>query len=286
MPQIREYIVFYISIETVGSRAALVSMGANETSLLHELEIYKKLVDAFSELTLKWDRELRAVNSYANGIGESKISVQHFGPLFLAYFPIINGNSVKAMYSLMALSLPRILRKLGTRARYVRGALTRGFGWQIAAEDCSTLYGPVMEKAWRLMTDAAYSPRIIIDPEIFKIVSERASFGPGVDGDWLPMYAVRDYDGQGIFDYLAFDLESQSAKNDTIPLIVQELEQFLGGLVCLANNLACQMFERDNSDAVRKTLPLQDYVATALCKWSGRNRKEVMEMALKWRTVK
>lgn len=106
-----------------------------------------------------------------------------------------------------------LFRLLGSRGTFVRGAFTKGLGWEISGRNCkSTLYGPVMYKAYMWATKIEWRPRVVIDELIFKIVSDRSSFGPGKDGDWLPQLVSRDFDGVGYFNYLAYD-EAFAAEN-------------------------------------------------------------------------
>ncbi len=273
---IAEYIVFYLKLEGIGDHDELMSIGVKEESILIEKSRSKELVEALVELFELADKRLREFLGYATGVGDAGVKMQHFGPVFIAYIRNINKESVKAIYSLMALRLPRILRKMGMNGRFARGALVKGFGWEIEESGCHTLYGPVMNKAWHFLTEKAYSLRIIIEPEIFKIVSARESYGDGKDGDWLPGYACADYDGQGIFHYLAYDPQDPAVRHDTIEVVVDEMKRTLKAIVQVTTNLAGAYYKHDNSQAIRMSLALRDYVLRAICIWTGKSEIDVL----------
>ena len=270
MHDVKEYALFYLKFENLGSYEDLRAIGARDDSIESEMELQKIVVDALSNMVRDWDVRLHTSNSYASGIGEGGLLTQHFGPLFLAYTPVVNEDSIKSLYALMAFSLPRLLRKMGSMLRYARGAFVRGHGWMISEGDCKTLYGPIMAKAWRTLTKLAYSPRIIIEEDIFAIVHSRDSYGPGPDGDWLPLYSKRDYDGQGIFHYLAHDFTSTSVKNDTVNVVVDEIKTMHNGICHGVQKMADQYATHDSSESIRMSLALEMYVRNALSEWTGK----------------
>lgn len=268
MYSVSEYVLFYLKFENMGSPDDLRAIGVCDSSIESEMVIQKKVVDALSSMVNEWDVHLRQNKSYAAGVGEGGVITQHFGPLFLAYVPVVNDESVKSLYALMALSLPRILRKMGCMLRYVRGAFVKGYGWLISESGCKTLYGPIMAKAWHTATKLAYSPRIIIEQDIFDIVHDRNSYGLGPDGDWMPLYSMRDYDGQGIFHYLAHDLESPSIKFDTINVVVQEIKNMHRLIRNVMQKLASRCTMHDSSESIRMSLALEMYVRSAAEEWA------------------
>lgn len=279
MYKVAEYFVFYLKLESIGAYEDLLSIGVKDSSYRIEKSQSKELVDTLAGLMTAVDRDLRMFEGYATGVGAEGVRMQHFGPVFIAYLQNLNKESVKALYSMMALRLPRILRKMGANGRFVRGAFVKGYGWEIREADCCTLYGPVMNKAWHFLTEMAYSPRIIIEPEIYEIVGSRACYGPGKDGDWLPLYATLDYDGQAIFDYLA---------HDTIPPalpekpedVVSEMQQTLRVIHKVTTNMASVYYKHDNSNSIRMAVSLQSYVLQAICKWTVKSESEVMRETL------
>lgn len=276
MYEISEYVLFYLKLEGIGSQEELMSINVKEESFQTEKSRSKNLVEVLVEFFKKVDKDLQSIEGYKEGVGEYGIKMQHFGPVFLAYTKNINKESVKAVYSLMALRMPRILRKMGMNGRFARGALVKGFGWEIEEADCRTLYGPVMDKAWHYLTVQAYSLRIIIEPEIFKIVSDRASYGEGKDGDWLPLYACPDYDGQGIFHYLAYDPTCPSVFYDTIEVVVAEMKQTLKAIQQVTTNLASVYYWHDNSRSIGMSIALRDYVSKSICQWTGQKDIDVL----------
>ena len=275
MYKIAEYLVFYLKLETIGSEDDLVSIGVRERSIAIEKSHSKILVDALATLMKESDAGLHSFEGYREGVGEDGIKMQHFGPVFIAYVKNYNKESVKALYSLMAIRLPLILRKSGTKGRFYRGAFVKGLGWEISEGGCTTLYGPVMAKAWYTLTTKAYSCRIIIEQSIFKIVGSRDSYGPGEDGDWLPLYARRDYDGQAIFDYLAFDpilgKDATKAKG-----IVKDMKQTLAVIDQFATKMAAVYYSHDNSTSVRMAVSLFDYVIESISSWTGQEAIEII----------
>jgi hypothetical protein len=216
-------------------------------------------------------------DGYAKGVGEYGMQMQQFGPIFLVYTKNINEESVKAVYSLMALYLPRILRKMGVNCRFVRGALVNGFGWDIEVAGRRTLYGPVMNKAWDYLINKAYSLRIIIEPELFKVVSNRQSYGLGKDGDWLPLYASIDYDGQGIFDYLVCDRNSPGVLHDTEEVVIDEMQRTLKAMQQVISNLVGTYYKHDNSKSVRMLLALREYILSSISKWTKRDKFDILK---------
>ena len=276
MYEIAEYVLFYLMIDGIGDREDLMSIDVKEESLQIEKLRAKGLSEVLVEFFELVDKDLRSFEGYANGVGEYGIRMQHFGPVFLAYTKNINTESVKAVYSLMALRLPRILRRMGMNGRFVRGALVKGFGWNIEEVGCRTLYGPVMDKAWHYLTEQAYSLRIIIEPEIFKVVSDRGSYGEGSGGDWLPRYACNDYDGQGIFHYLAYDPTCPAVLHDTVDVVVKEMKSTLRAIQQVTTNLASVYYKHDNSKSIRMSLALRDYVSMSICKWTGQKEIDLL----------
>lgn len=280
MCKIREYIVLYLMLDRLGRKEDLLSLGVQQSSIESEDIRRKAIADAITEMFFRYDADLRKNTGYAQGVGTVGIQGQHFGPATLMFVPHLNKESVKAMYALAAIGLPRVLRKMGTMGRFVRGALVKGFGWEIAEGRCRTLYGPVMAKAWNVLTERAYSPRIIIEEEIYKIVSDRSSYGPGRDGDWLPLYVKRDYDGQGIFDYLAYDEDSPSIRHDGRDVVVREMREMLHCIVQISSNWASHCSEHDSSASVRMLLALSDYVKDSLGAWTNESGACIIEHAL------
>jgi hypothetical protein len=276
MYEISEYALFYLKLEGIGNHEELMSIDVKEESFQMEKSRSKDLVEVLVELFKTVDKDLQSIEGYKCGTGEYGIKMQHFGPVLLAYTKIINKESVKSVYSLMALRLPRILRKMGVNGRFARGAFVKGFGWEIEEGDCRTLYGPVMDKAWHYLTVQAYSLRIIIEPEIFKVVSDRASYGEGKDGDWLPLYAYPDYDGQGVFHYLAYDPTCPSVLHDTIEVVVAEMKQTLKTIQQVTTNLASVYYKHDNSQSIRMSVALRDYVSKSISKWTGQKDIDIL----------
>lgn len=275
MYEIAEYFVFYLKLETIGTEEDLASIGVRDQSIAIEKSQSKAIVDALAHLMKAVDRDLRQFQGYVEGIGEDGIKIQHFGPLFIAYLKNCNRESVKALYSLMAIRLPLILRKSGVSGRFYRGAFVKGIGWEIAEDGCATLYGPVMAKAWHALTRKAYSCRIVIETDIFKVVGDRDSYGSGKDGDWLPWYVRQDYDGQAIFDYLAYDSlladDPEKAK-----VIVDEMKQTLRVIDQFTTKMAAVYFKHDNSKSVRMAIALQSYVVESISKWTGQDQGEIL----------
>ena len=268
MYSVAEYVVFYLMMEGIGGYEELKSIGVRDESFHIEKSRSKEVVDSLSILFQSVDRDLRDFKGYAEGVGQYGMQIQHFGPVFLVYTKNINKESVKAVYSLMALRLPRILRKMGVNGRFVRGAMVKGLGWDIEISGCRTLYGPVMSKAWDYLMNKAYSLRIIIEQELFKVVSNRQSYGPGKDGDWLPLYASSDYDGQGIFDYLACDRNSPSVLYDTEDVVIDEMKRTLKSIQQVISNLVGAYYVHDNSKSVRMSLALREYILSSISKWT------------------
>ena len=281
MYKVQEYIVFYLRVESPWRYEDLVSIGVREESWNNELTHQKELIDAVAAMIDRWHTDLMNIESYAMGIGSSRVTIQHFGPCLLFYLPNQNCESTKAMYALAAIGLPRILRKLGMKCRFVRGAFVHGYGWEIEEDGLHTLYGPVMQKAWKMMVELAYSPRIIIEQEIFNVVSARSSYGSGPDGDWLPIYARRDIDGLGIFDYLAKDLTSPAVRYDTVNVVVAEMKTTLRILIKVLERLASKYAEHDNSLSVRMSLAVSDYLQESICKWTGQSKKAILDEVMR-----
>ena len=88
------------------------------------------MVDSLVALFCAVDKDLRMFDGYATGVGEYGMQMQQFGPILLAYTKNINEESAKSVYSLMAIRLPRILRKMGVNCRFVRGAMVKGLGYR------------------------------------------------------------------------------------------------------------------------------------------------------------
>lgn len=278
---VQEYVLCYLKFETIGSEEDLKSIGVKEQSLISEKIRATEIADKLSVVIEDCDKTLRAQPAYARGVGEVGVRVQHFGPIVLAYIPQLNEESDKALYALMVIALPRIIRKMGRNGRFVRGSLVKGFGWVINEGRCSTLYGPIMHKAWHVLTEMAYSPRIIVEEQLFEKLEDRKAYGPGKDGDWLPLYLKRDYDGQGIFHYLAKDLEAPSIKSEGREQIIADMKETLSAIVLVTRNLSNRHFVHDNSESIRMSLALQDYVGNSICDWTNELRKNVMEEALR-----
>lgn len=276
MYEISEYVLFYLKLEGIGNYEELRSIDVKEESFQIEKSRSKDLVEVLAEFFKTVDKDLQSIEGYKDGVGEYGIKMQHFGPVFLAYTKNINKESVKSVYSLMALRLPRILRKMGVNGRFVRGSLVKGFGWEIEELGCRTLYGPVMDKAWHYLTVQAYSLRIIIEPVIFKVISDRASYGKGKGGDWLPLYACADYDGQGIFHYLAYDPTCPSVLHDTVDVVVDEMKRMLKVIQKVTTNLASVYYRHDNSRSIGMSIALRDYVSKSICRWTGQKEIDVL----------
>lgn len=277
--EVKEYLLFYLKFETIGNCDDLMAIGVTKSSMASEQIRAMEIADRLSALLAERDSALRAQSAYCTGIGDVGVSFQHFGPVMLAFLPVLNEESVKSLYALMALTLPRVIRKMGCQGRFVRGAFVKGFGWEIAEGNCSTLYGPIMHKAWHTLTEMAYSPRIIIEEEIYEILSQRESFGPGKDGDWLPMYVKRDYDGQGILHYLAHDRTSPFVLHDGIENVITEMKVTLATIVGLTQRISSQHKVHDGSAAIRMALALEDYVGNSICEWTKADRGKVMRDA-------
>lgn len=269
MYKIVEYVVLYLLIENLGTYDDLVSIGIKEENWESEMASRKKIVDAICTMIVQWNEKLLDEKYYARGVGDAKVELQHFGPVFLVYLPILNLDSIKVIYTIAALCLPRVLLKLGTTGRFVRGALTKGYGWKIEEGNCQTLYGPVMHRAWKITNDWDYSPRVIIDHDVFEVVSDPSNYGAGEDGQWLLLYARRDYDGQGILDYLAHDTGSRSVMIDSEEVVIEEMKTMLTIIRSLIEALARKSVEHDNSTSIRKALVLEDYLRTSIFSWTG-----------------
>lgn len=276
MYTISEYVVFYLMIDSIGYYEDLKSIGVKDESLQVEKSQSKEMVDSLVALFCAVDKDLRMFDGYATGVGEYGMQMQQFGPILLAYTKNINEESAKSVYSLMAIRLPRILRKMGVNCRFVRGAMVKGFGWDIEVAGCRTLYGPVMNKAWDYLTNKAYSLRIIIEQELFKVLSNRQSYGPGKDGDWLPLYATTDYDGQGIFDYLACDRNSSGVLHDTEEVVIEEMSLTLKAIQRIISNLVGVYYIHDNSKTVRKLWALREYVLKSISLWTKRDKLDIL----------
>ena len=276
MYEVSEYILFYLMLEGIGVKEELHSIGVTDESIQIEKARSKKLVELLVEVLRSLDKDLMSVDCYKRGVQDFGIKMQHSGPMFLAYTKNTNEDSVKSLYALMALKLPRILRKMGMNGRFVRGSLVKGFGWEIEEAGCRTLYGPVMNKAWQYLTSYAYSLRIIIEPKLFKILSDRSSYGDSKDADWLPLYASKDYDGQGIFDYLACDRNSPSVLYDTEEVAINEMKRTLRAIQQVVSNLVGVYYKHDNSKSVRMSMALREYVLRSISRWTNRNELDIL----------
>ena len=215
----------------------------------------------------KVDNSLRSSSSYLEEMRDVKVHVQYLGDMLLVYAPE-KRDIVRSMYSLTVLRTCELIRKIASRGTFVRGALMRGLGWELSTEGGHrTLYGPVMSDAYRLMTDIAWKPRIVIDEEIFEVVSSRASYGPGPDGDWLPKYSKRDYDGVGIVNYLVYDNEYVMAKPDEARTVVSDLKKSCESILRYVKFLAGRTERHDYASHAQRLVPLYEEMSSALMDW-------------------
>lgn len=204
---VQNYVVFYIKVESplveVNDSREWFSAETLDKELSWSTNVTAALGDAIRNL----DQLLRDSPSYSREMHDIGIRTQYIGDYLLVYAPE-ERDIVRSLFVLMVLRNAEYFRKLASRGTFVRGAFTKGLGWELTSkEGAHTLYGPVMSDAYKLMMDIAWKPRVVIDERIFKIVSDRVSYGPGKDGDWISKYATRDFDGVGVVNYLVFDEE-------------------------------------------------------------------------------
>lgn len=279
MSSIGEYLVFYLVIEPFVRFDAMRQRGVRAGSIQEEMNKHTNIAHALQPMFKDDHKLLCQVEEYAKGVRNQTIEMQQFGPAFIAYLRNDNEYSVKSLYALMAVFLPRILRKMGTQGRLVRGSFVKGCGWTVEAGSCKTLYGPVMHKAWNYLTKRAYSPRILVGPDIYECISNGDNYDCKSDGEWIKQYVREDFDGQPIFDYLVHASGVKNGDEDPDDVIIKELRSMLKVIVNAVNSLALNDADRDFSNAIRTRLALMDYVSYSITKWAGTQRFDEMELA-------
>lgn len=279
MNNLDEYLVFYMVIEPFVPFDIMQSIGISPEPIQEEMFKHTNIANALQPMFKDDHNQLCRVQEYAKGVQNQAITMQQFGPAFIAYFRNENAYSVKSLYALVAIFLPRILRKMGNQGRLVRGAFVKGYGWEIKEGTCRTLYGPIMYKAWDYLTKRAYSPRIMIEPALYEYVSNVDNYDTKGDGEWITQYVREDFDGQPIFDYLVHASGVKNGDEDTDEVIINEIRRSLSVVVQSFNELALRDIERDFSSIIRTRIALREYILESLMKWAGTTRKYELDLA-------
>lgn len=265
---VEQYVVFYVNIES-----PLVEIQDSKDwidSDKVEKEIYwsNKMAELIGAAVGDLDRSLRRVPSYSHEMEGVEVRIQRVGNYLLVYVPERH-DVIKSMYALMILRNTEFFRELASRGTFVRGAFTRGLGWELqSGQGRRTLYGPVMADSYKLMTDIAWKPRLVVEESIFKIISDRSSYGPGKDGDWLPLYAERDFDGVGFVKYVAFDEEFACSHLKESCETIEDLKKARDITRRYIQVLANRYEKCDYSEHVQRLVPLQEEFSNAIDEWS------------------
>ncbi len=148
--------------------------------------------------------------------------------------PIIKSNGESNRFGILAHEVLDLVHTqldlIGSESVLMRGAIT--IGPLIHEED--KVFGPALERAYRLETEAAQYPRIIIDPHIIRRARLTQDLGashhdPDQDIAYLMDFLKRDRDGLYFINYLHLSSSESDGYEEQLFLIQKHKELIIAG---------------------------------------------------------
>lgn len=154
-----------------------------------------------------------------------KIKYQFFSDSMLVYIPLqaekYQSNAVNSVYGILGACGGMLLLSLSEEKAF-RVGIDVGLGTELKNGD---VYGPALIRAYKLESEVAKYPRIVVGPEFLNYLlnlSHKCEQFPGQDekdkeickkmADLCLSMIVKDYDGQPILDYLGKEYRNRIFK--------------------------------------------------------------------------
>jgi hypothetical protein len=199
------------------------------------------------------------------------LRLAYAGDSFIAYGPAVNDEGIIENVSRLLGFLPCIVITCQAEGVPLRGAIELGVG----TEDMHRgIYGPVVAEAYRLESEVAQYPRIMIGDRLLKRISTLAQHplpqaGASLDNpdqinalvaESCLSLVTRDQDGMTILDYLGTSM----SRGTTPPSEV--IDDVMRGYRFVVATLEKFRAERNTKLAFRYAL-LRDYYVSRLANW-------------------